>query len=72
MTMATLYEELFEGKHPRKCEDCMHYDACHEFSHIGEKDTETCEDYAEEGRTLYDDLYGRERELPDDLTVENE
>lgn len=44
--MGTLYEELFEGKQPRKCEDCMHYDACHDYVHMDqEHDPETCEDY---------------------------
>lgn len=58
--MATLYEELFEGKQPRKCEDCMHYDACNEYAHVVEMNPDDCDLYEEEGRTLYDDIYGNE------------
>ena len=70
--MATLYEEIFEGKHPRKCEGCMHYDVCHEYEDVAEMNPDDCDLYEEEGRSLYDVIYGRERELPDDVTVENE
>ena len=59
MTMTTLYEEIFEGRAPRKCEDCMHYDACHEFSQTEETNPNDCEHYEEE-KTLYEDIFGKE------------
>lgn len=60
--MATLYEEIFEGKQPKRCEDCAHFDLCEADSQIigSDMDADTCDDYEEEGRTLYDDIFGKE------------
>ena len=57
--MTTLYEELFEGKHPRKCENCARFVLCvEEGLNDSDVDADTCDDYEEEGRSLYDDIYG--------------
>lgn len=60
--MVTLYEEIFEGKKPRSCENCVHFDICEEDLQIAGADmnAEDCEGYYEEGRTLYDDIFGKE------------
>lgn len=59
--MGTLYEEIFEPHELRKCELCVHYDACYEYNHVVEMNPDECGDlYEEEGRTLYDDLFGKE------------
>ena len=55
--MATIYEEIFLGKKPRTCEECAHYDACHEFSNVLDMDAEYCVEYEKDGQTLYDELF---------------
>ena len=58
--MVTLYEEIFEAKKPRKCEDCLHYDACNEFGQSYDEDADKCDHY-EEDKSLYEELVGNEK-----------
>ena len=57
MIMATIYEEIFEGKKSKTCEECAHYDACHEYSNALEMNAEECDAYEKDGQTLYDELF---------------
>lgn len=58
--MPTLYEVIFEGIKLKKCDDCVHCDACYEYSHVAEMDAEKCDLYEQEGKTLYEELFGGE------------
>lgn len=60
--MTTLYEEIFEGKKPKSCEDCVHFDICEHDSQMAgiEMNAETCDIYDKDGVSLYDELFGEQ------------
>ena len=60
--MATLFDELYSNIPTRRCELCLHFESCEANNELTGSwmGLHVCDDYEEEGRTLYDDIFGKE------------